>query len=35
MSVTLILHWSGILLGILFIAAALSACGAVRRPLLR
>ena len=27
MSVTLIVRWSGILLGILFIAAALSACG--------
>ena len=32
MSVTLILHWSGILLGILFIAAALSACGGSSAP---
>ena len=32
MSVTLILRWSGILLGILFIAAALSACGGSSAP---
>ena len=32
MSVTLILRWSGILLGILFIAAALSACGGSSTP---
>ena len=29
---TLILRWSGILLGILFIAAALSACGGSSAP---